>query len=74
MGRPPERSIFPRPYAELYETGVEVYHTVKDMQGKRVPPLFACVTAPSSSPTPEVRVSKYVASLGFFFSVSTAFH
>lgn len=31
---------------DLYETEVEVYDTLKELQGQDVPRLFACVTVP----------------------------
>lgn len=45
---------------DLYETEVEAYNTLKDIQGKHVPQLFACLTVPTSSSSQEASVKKYI--------------
>lgn len=45
---------------DLYETEVEAFHTVTDIQGKDIPQLFACLTVPSSSSAQESSISKYI--------------
>ncbi|KAE8165934.1 hypothetical protein BDV40DRAFT_285875 [Aspergillus tamarii] len=44
---------------DLCETEVEVYQTLKNIQGKDIPQLFACLTVPSSSSSQELSVKKY---------------
>ncbi|OGM43039.1 hypothetical protein ABOM_009291 [Aspergillus bombycis] len=44
---------------DFYETETEVYGTLKDIQGKHVPQLFACATLRGSSALHEASVSKY---------------
>ncbi|KAE8358597.1 hypothetical protein BDV27DRAFT_150296 [Aspergillus caelatus] len=45
---------------DLYETEVELYQTLKDIQGKDIPQLFACLTVSSSSSSQEFSVNKYI--------------
>lgn len=44
----------------LYETEIQVYDTLTDMQGNDIPRLFSCVTMPSFSPTQNNLVSDYI--------------
>ncbi|RAQ47418.1 hypothetical protein AFGD_008750 [Aspergillus flavus] len=54
---------------DLYETEVEAYHTLKDIQGKDIPQLFACLTVPSSSSSQEPSVNKYIDVSGVLYKV-----
>ncbi|KAE8415951.1 hypothetical protein BDV36DRAFT_310589 [Aspergillus pseudocaelatus] len=45
---------------DLYETEVELYQTLKDIQGKDIPQLFACLIVSSSSSSQEFSVNKYI--------------
>ncbi|KJK60553.1 hypothetical protein P875_00053242 [Aspergillus parasiticus SU-1] len=45
---------------DLYGTEVEAYQTLKDIQGKDIPQLFACLTAPSASLSQKPSVNKYI--------------
>ncbi|OQE20146.1 hypothetical protein PENFLA_c017G08062 [Penicillium flavigenum] len=44
----------------LYETEVEVYSTLKELQGNDIPRLFACVTVPNSTCEQTAPISQYV--------------
>ncbi|KAE8398646.1 hypothetical protein BDV37DRAFT_275938 [Aspergillus pseudonomiae] len=44
---------------DFYETEIEVYVTLKDIQGEHVPKLFTCVTLHGSSALHDASVSKY---------------
>ncbi|KAE8376657.1 hypothetical protein BDV26DRAFT_293891 [Aspergillus bertholletiae] len=45
---------------DLYTTEVEAYHTLKGLQEKNIPQLFACFTVPCSSSSQELSVHKYI--------------
>ncbi|KAE8139950.1 hypothetical protein BDV38DRAFT_269375 [Aspergillus pseudotamarii] len=45
---------------DLCEAEVEVYQTLKDIQGKDIPQLFAYLTVPSSSSSQELSVNTYI--------------
>ena len=45
---------------DLCKREVEVYNTLKDIQGHVISQLFACLTVPSSSSSPAESVNKYI--------------
>lgn len=45
---------------DLYETEVEAYNTLKDLQGDDIPQFFACLTIPISTSVQTESVSQYI--------------
>ena len=57
----PENEAYIHDYMkDLCKREVEVYNTLKDIQGHVIPQLFACLTVPSSSSSPAESVNKYI--------------
>lgn len=57
----PENEAYFHDYmTDLYKREVEVYNTLKDIQGCAIPQLFVCLTVPSSSSSPAESVNKYI--------------
>ncbi|OJJ45260.1 hypothetical protein ASPZODRAFT_133899 [Penicilliopsis zonata CBS 506.65] len=50
----------------LYEIEVEVYNTLKDLQGEVIPQFFSCITTPSFPAADTAQVDEYTKIHGFF--------
>lgn len=59
--------------SESYDTEVEVYNTLKDIQGEDIPQLFANITTPIASDTQVSTASRYIDPPGILLQYITGF-